>query len=79
MIHHELLNSVNRNFKKGGDNVSMLLRYHYQQSDPVEPEKVKNVALDDMTLKDLKSLAKEKGVEGYSTLAKAELLDALKG
>lgn len=59
--------------------MSMLLRYHYQQSDPVEPEKVKNVALDDMTLKDLKSLAKEKGVEGYSTLAKAELLDALKG
>ena len=63
----------------------MLLRYHYQQSEPVEPETVKepetveDVALSDMTLKDLKSLAKETGIEGDSTLAKAELVEALKG
>ena len=40
-------------------------------------KKTKKVDLDSMTLADLKAMAKEKGLKGYSTLKKAELIDLL--
>ncbi len=48
---------------------------------PVKKEtkkETKNVSLDDKTLTELKALAKDKNVKGYSTMKKAELIDALK-
>ncbi len=41
-------------------------------------EKKEEVSLDKMTVAELRELAKEKDIKGYSTMKKAELLDALK-
>lgn len=47
---------------------------------PVTLQKVDAVGnLEDMTVEELKSVAKEKGLTGVSSLAKADLLAILKG
>lgn len=47
------------------------------ETDTVNTELSTNI--DDMDIKELKALAKEKGLEGYSGLNKTELLAVLKG
>lgn len=57
----------------------MLLRRHHKKEDSQLSEKVVESVfeLPNMTVKELKELAKEKGIEGYSTLDKEVLIKAL--
>ena len=40
-------------------------------------EDVKELSLEDLSLAELKDLAKEKGIKGYSKMSKEELLEEL--
>lgn len=43
------------------------------------PRKVKEMSLSDYTVAELKDMAKGAGIDGYSTMRKAELIEALEG
>lgn len=49
-----------------------------EKKEEVEETQVEESSLETMTLADLKKLAKEKAIKGYSTMKKQELIDALK-
>lgn len=61
--------------------MGMLMRRHYDNTEtaPVSEtvEEVVNT-LEDMTVADLRIIAQQRGLTGYTTLTKAELLDLLK-
>lgn len=60
--------------------MSMLLRRHHPKaSEPVVEVAKSPSALSDKTVQELREIAKEKGVTGYSGLDKASLIDALEG
>lgn len=60
--------------------MGLLLRRHYppKKSVEVETKEVEETdSLSDLNVKELKELAKQRGIEGYSTLTKQELLEVL--
>ena len=42
-----------------------------------DTDKIEEVSLTDLSLSELKDLAKEKGIKGYSKMNKEELIDSL--
>ena len=55
--------------------MGMMLRRHH----PKKPAEVEVVNYSDLTVKELKDIAKDRNIEGYSTLNKEELIATLEG
>lgn len=55
--------------------MGMMLRRHH----PKKPAEVETINYSDLTVKDLKDIAKERNIEGYSTLNKEDLISVLEG
>lgn len=56
--------------------MGMMLRRHHQNKE----QKVEGVVnYGDFTVKELKDIAKDRGIDGYSTLNKEELVSVLEG
>lgn len=53
--------------------MGMMLRRHH----PKKPAETEVVNYSDLTVKELKDIAKERSIEGYSTLSKEELIAVL--
>ena len=55
--------------------MGMMLRRHH----PKKPAEVEVINYSDLTVKDLKDIAKERNIGGYSTLNKENLVAVLEG
>lgn len=55
--------------------MGMMLRRHH----PKKPAKTEAINYRDLTVKELKDIAKERNIEGYSTLNKEDLIAVLEG
>lgn len=56
--------------------MGMMLRRHYPKKQPAEIEVIN---YNDLTVKELQDIARERDIKGYSTLNKEELIAVLEG
>ncbi len=79
----ELVDFITEEEKPKKSNNKKNLQTENNNQDSVKEEqkeevaKEENITYDEMTLTELKTIAKEKGVKGYSSMKKQELIDAL--
>ncbi len=55
--------------------MGMMLRRHH----PKKPAESEVIDYSDLTVKELKDIAKDRNIEGYSTLNKEDLISVLEG
>ena len=56
--------------------MGMMLRRHHSKKQSAEIEAIN---YSDLTVKELQDIARERGIKGYSTLSKEELIAVLEG
>lgn len=57
--------------------MSMLLTRHYKPVEIKEEAQASGIDLNKLKVDELKTMAKSKGLEGYSSLTKAELIELI--
>ena len=59
------------------EQIDYLVEHGHMPDEEVEKEEIKELSLEDLTLTELREMAKEKEIKGYSKMTKEELIKEL--
>ena len=78
MRYRRVQKSDKKNFSKSSEKVEKAPKEEAKKEVKSEPKKAEKEDLTTKTVAELRELAKAKEIKGYSTMKKAELIEALK-